>query len=459
MSNETKPVLLFQAPVGTRSGYGERSRDLVRAIIALDKYDVKIVSTRWGATPMNALTNNDTDIISRILTQQLTAQPEIFMQVTVPNEFQRVGKFNIGVTAGIETNACDASWIEGCNRMDLNLVSSEHAKKVFIETTYDKKDQNTQQLVGTLRLEKPIEVLFEGIRLDKFQKAYTSSKNVELLFNEIKEDFCFLFVGHWLPGSLGEDRKNVGGMIKTFFESFKNKTNAPALVLKTTGGSISEVDANDILNKIDFIKSTIDSKNLPNVYLAYGDFTEIELNDLYNHTKVKAHVSFTKGEGFGRPLMEAAITGKPIITTNYSGHLDFLNSESSVLVPGQMTNVHHSAAWKGVILQESQWFTIDYAAAGAYFKDVFKNYKLYLEKSRKTYHHIKTNFSFDAMKDKLDSILTNRLPDFPKQVALKLPQLQKVNGTNTPQITLPKLKKLESNEAPKITLPKLKKIE
>jgi glycosyltransferase involved in cell wall biosynthesis len=435
MSNETKPVLLFQAPVGTRSGYGERSRDLVRAIIALDKYDVKIVSTRWGATPMNALTNNDTDIISRILTQQLPAQPEIFMQVTVPNEFQRVGKFNIGVTAGIETNACDASWIEGCNRMDLILVSSEHAKKVFIETTYDKKDQNTQQLVGTLRLEKPVEVLFEGIRLDKFQKSYTASKNVEQLFNGIKEDFCFLFVGHWLPGSLGEDRKNVGGLIKTFFESFKNKTNAPALVLKTTGGSISEVDADDILNKIDFIKSTIDSKNLPNVYLAYGDFTEIELNDLYNHTKVKAHVSFTKGEGFGRPLMEAAITGKPIITTNYSGHIDFLNADSSILIQGKMTKVHPSAVWQGVINAESEWFSIDYAQAGSYLKDVYKNYKLYLEKSRKTYHHIKTNFSFDGMKDKLDSILTSRLPDFPKQVQLKLPQLKKIE--------LPKLKKIE----------------
>ena len=438
MSNETKPVLLFQAPVGTRSGYGERSRDLVRAIIALDKYDVKIVSTRWGSTPMNALTDNDMDIVSRILTQQLQTQPEIYMQVTVPNEFQRVGKFNIGVTAGIETNLCDVTWLEGCNRMDLNLVSSEHAKKVFEGTNYEKRDQRTQQVLGTVKLEKPVEVLFEGIRLDKFQKAYTASENVEQLFKGIKEDFCFLFVGHWLPGALGEDRKNVGGMIKTFYEAFKNKTNAPALVLKTTGGSLSEVDIEDLLNKIEYIKSTVDSKNLPNVYLAYGDFTDEELNDLYNHPKVKSHISFTRGEGFGRPLIEAAITGKPIITTNYSGHLDFLSSDSSVLVEGQMTKVHPSAVWQGVINADAEWFTIDYGKAGAYLKDIHKNYKLYLEKSRKTYHYIKTSFSFDAMKDKLDSILTNRLPDFPKQVQLKLPQLKKIE--------LPKLKKVEQVE-------------
>ena len=127
----SKPVLVFQAPVGTRSGYGERSRDLVRALIALDKYDIKIVSTRWGDTPMNALTDNDQDIVSRLLLQSLPSQPDIFMQVSVPNEFQRIGKFNIGVTAGIETDLCDPSWIEGCNRMDLILVSSNHAKNVF----------------------------------------------------------------------------------------------------------------------------------------------------------------------------------------------------------------------------------------------------------------------------------------------------------------------------------------
>ena len=141
----SKPVLVFQAPVGTRSGYGERSRDLVRALIALDKYDIKIINTRWGSTPMNALTDRDDDIISRLLMQQLQQQPEIFMQVTVPNEFQKLGKFNIGVTAGIETTVCDASWIEGCNKMDLVLASSEHAKKVFESTEYQRIDQNTKQ--------------------------------------------------------------------------------------------------------------------------------------------------------------------------------------------------------------------------------------------------------------------------------------------------------------------------
>ena len=438
----SKPVLVFQAPVGTRSGYGERSRDLVRALIALDKYDIKIINTRWGSTPMNALTDRDDDIISRLLMQQLQQQPEIFMQVTVPNEFQKLGKFNIGVTAGIETTVCDASWIEGCNKMDLVLASSEHAKKVFESTEYQRIDQNTKQNLGNLKLTTPVEVLFEGIRLDMFSKEYTKEPNIENLFKDIKEDFCFLFVGHWLPGAFGEDRKNVSGLIKTFFESFKNKQNAPALILKTSGGALSVMDRIEMINRINQIKASVDSKVVPNVYLAYGDFTETEMNDLYNHNKVKAHVSFTKGEGFGRPLIEAALTSKPIITTNWSGHVDFLNAETSVLLPGTLTKVHKSAAWKGVLNEDSEWFSVDLNVAAGFLKDVFKNYKSYTEKSRKTYHHIKTNFSFDAMKDKLGSILDSRIPEFPKMLGLNLPKLKKVESM--PQITLPKLKKVDA---------------
>ena len=438
----SKPVLVFQAPVGTRSGYGERSRDLVRALIALDKYDIKIINTRWGSTPMNALTDRDDDIISRLLMQQLQQQPEIFMQVTVPNEFQKLGKFNIGVTAGIETTVCDASWIEGCNKMDLVLASSEHAKKVFESTEYQRIDQNTKQNLGNLKLTTPVEVLFEGIRLDMFSKEYTKEPNIENLFKDIKEDFCFLFVGHWLPVAFGEDRKNVSGLIKTFFESFKNKQNAPALILKTSGGALSVMDRIEMINRINQIKASVDSKVVPNVYLAYGDFTETEMNDLYNHNKVKAHVSFTKGEGFGRPLIEAALTSKPIITTNWSGHVDFLNAETSVLLPGTLTKVHKSAAWKGVLNEDSEWFSVDLNVAAGFLKDVFKNYKSYTEKSRKTYHHIKTNFSFDAMKDKLGSILDSRIPEFPKMLGLNLPKLKKVESM--PQITLPKLKKVDA---------------
>ena len=152
-------------------------------------------------------------------------------------------------------------------------------------------------------------------------------------------------------------------MIKSFYEAFKDRSNAPALVLKTSGGAPSVMDRIEMINRINQIKASVESNILPNVYLAYGDFSEEEMNDLYNHPKVKVHVSFTKGEGFGRPLIEAALTSKPIITTNWSGHLDFLNSESSILLSGTLTKVHKSASWKGVLNEDAEWFTVDYKKA------------------------------------------------------------------------------------------------
>lgn len=429
-----RPLLVVEAPVGTRSGYGERARDLVRSLIALDKYEIKIISTRWGATPMDALNENDSDIYSRLLTTALPTKPDIYVQVTIPNEFRQMGKFNIGITAGIETTVCDSSWLEGCNRMDLILVSSEHAKKVFVSTVYDKKDQSGN-LVGSLRLEKPMEVLFEGVNLNKFTKIYNPNTPMDVWFKDMKEDFCFLFCGHWLVGDFGEDRKNVSGLIKTFLEAFKNKQNPPALILKTSSGAPSIVDRDSIIDKINAIRETVDSKVLPEIYLMYGNLTDEEINALYNHPKVKVHVSFTKGEGFGRPLIEAAVTGKPILASNWSGQLDFLNKETSVLVDGKLTPVHPSAQWKGVINEGSEWFTIDYGIAGGYMKDMFKNYKKYSEMSRKTFHRIKTNFSFDVMTVKLGEILNKSVPEFPREVALKLPTLKK--------ISLPTLKKVE----------------
>jgi hypothetical protein len=106
------------------------------------------------------------------------------------------------------------------------------------------------------------------------------------------------------------------------------------------------------------------------------------MNQIYNHSKVKAMVNLTKGEGFGRPLLEFSLVNKPIITTNWSGHTDYLNPEFVTLLPGELTNVHPSAA-NNMLLAESQWFSVDTGHVGHYLKDVFENYKGYAEKAKR----------------------------------------------------------------------------
>ena len=433
-----KPMVLVQGPVATRSGYGEHARDLVRALVSIDKWDVKIINTRWGNTPMNALDiedPNDQVIIKRFLEKKLDRQPDIFMQVAVPNEFTSVGKYNIGVTAGIETNICSSAWLEGLNKMDMIIVPSKHSKAVFKTSKYDKLNDETKEKVGELKALAPIEVLFEGADTTIYKKTNKISSTVKDEIDKISEQFIFLFVGHWLKGKVGQDRKDVGGLVKSFCEAFKNKPERkrPALLLKTSGATFSILDREEMLKKITEVKATISARSLPNIYLLHGDLLPEEMNSLYNHSRIKAHVSFTKGEGFGRPLLEASLSGKLVIAPDWSGQKDFLNKNLSTLLPGAITQVDKSAVWKGVIEKESGWYTINYQYAISVLQNVFKNYKRDYESNAKKQLLISKNkFSFKAMEKKLDKILEEYLPEFPKEVKLNL--------------SLPKLKKPKRDE-------------
>ena len=422
-----KPLFIISSPFDTFSGYGARSRDLIKAIIKTDKYNVRLLSQRWGSTPFGFCQDNPewTSLLDLVLpNNQIPKQPEIWAQVTIPSEFQPIGKYNIGFTAGIETTIAPADWLEGCNKMNLNIVSSEHSKNIFQQSQFEKRNKQTNALEGTIKLEKPIEVLFEGANTDVYKiLEKNTNKNIDLSY--IKEDFAYLFLGHWINGDLGEDRKNVGLLIKAFYETFKNKSKKPALILKTSQVGSSYVDREEILKKIKLIKKTVNSTNLPNVYLLHGDFTDEEINELYNNSKVKAMISLTKGEGFGRPLLEFTLTKKPLITTAWSGHIDFLNPEFTSLIGGQLTNVHQSAAnqW---LLPESQWFSADHGQIGHFLKDVFENYKNYIDKAKRQAYKSKNEFSWNKMLEKLDSLLTQYIPEFPQEVGLKLPKLKKI---------------------------------
>ena len=427
-----KQYCVISCPIDTYSGYGARARDFVKALYELkkDEYDIQILAQRWGSTPWGYIKDHEEEwgfLQPLIMNQQMTKQPDIWFQITVPNEFQPVGKFSIGVTAGIETTLCHASWVEGVNRMNLTLVSSEHAKVVFQQSSFEERNQQGQ-VVRQIKLEKPVEVLFEGVDLNKyFYVADEDLEGTELVesLDEIKEDFCFLFVGHWLQGDLGEDRKNVGLTVKTFLETFRNKKNKPALILKVSGAGSSIMDREDMLNRIESVRSQV-TGDLPNIYLVHGDFSDKDINNLYNHGKVKAMISLTKGEGFGRPLLEFTLSKKPLITTAWSGHTDFLFMENVCMVGGEVKAVHPSAQVKDMILGESGWFSPDVKQAEFYLRDVFEKYSKYEEKAKKQAHQSKTKFNFDEMK----TLLGTYLDKIPKQVGLQLPKLKKIEVKN-----------------------------
>ena len=419
-----KPILVFQAPIATRSGYGDHSRDILKSLFELDKYDVKVVPTRWGNTPQDQI-NPQTEFGQRILNSivtQLKQKPDIFIQVSVANEFKKMGNYNIGITAGVETTLAPQEFLQGGNLMDLIITPSQFTKDVLLGTSYSQVDKNTKQKVGELRLEKPVEVLFEGVDTTIF-----NSKSKSSILESVDTDFNFLYVGHWLQGDLGHDRKDTGMMIKTFCTVFKSlpKKQQPGLILKTSSAGFSVTDRESISEKILDITKEFGDK-CPPIHLVFGDLSESELNDLYNDKKVKGMIMFTKGEGYGRPLAEFATTGKPIIVSDWSGHTDFLPKENTVYLEGEVKQIHETASNK-FLLKESKWFYVDYSKAAAKIFDVYKNYKKYLKQSEGLKTNMK-NFTLSKMTEKLGVILNQyvKVEPQPQHIELKLPEIKKL---------------------------------
>jgi glycosyltransferase involved in cell wall biosynthesis len=418
----SKPILVFQAPIATRSGYGDHSRDILKSLFELDKYDVKVVPTRWGNTPQDQI-NPQTEFGQRILQNivtQLNTQPDIFIQVSVANEFKKVGKYNIGITAGVESTVAPQEFLQGGNQMDLIITPSEFTKEVLVKTTYTQVDKTTKKEIGQVKLDRPVEVLFEGVDTSIF-----NGKSKKSVLDSVDTDFNFLFVGHWLAGGLGHDRKDVGMMIKTFCTVFKSlpKDKQPGFILKTSHAGFSVGDREKIAINIKNITEEFGDK-CPPIHLVFGDLSESELNDLYNDDKVKAMVSFTKGEGYGRPLAEFATTGKPIIVSNWSGFTDFLPKEHTLYLDGELQNIDESASNK-FLLKEAKWFYVNYSKAAQVLYKTYDKYTDALKQSAGLKTNINNNFTLDKMSSKLGEIL-DKYVKVTQKIEMKLPTINKL---------------------------------
>jgi hypothetical protein len=428
-----KPTLVFQGPIFTRSGYGDHCRDLMKSLRKMDKYDIQIIPLRWGNTPQNQVSGQDEFgrwMLDRVI-GQIEQKPDVFMQVSVANEFEPKGHYNIGVTAGVETTIAPKDFIDGSNKMDLIIVPSNFTKQNLGGTVYQQKDQATGQIVGEIKVTKPIEVLLEGVDTEIFSKG--SGKDV---LANVKEDFNFLIVGHWLKGSLGQDRKDIGMAIKTFATVFQYlpKDKRPGLIVKTSHAGFSVIDREATRQKIDDVLKSFGDK-CPSVYLIHGDMEETDMSNLYHHPKVKAMISFAKGEGYGRPMAEFTLTGKPIIASGWSGQMDFLPTEHAVLLEGSLTAVDESAADQ-FCMKEAQWFTVNYSNAANKIYDVYNKYDSYLEKSKGLRENTLKHFTLDNMHDKFTQLMDTYVKKQPQYVPFNAPKV------NASKMQIPKLNKI-----------------
>lgn len=414
-----KRTILVISPLDTYSGYGARSRDIAKILYEqTNEYDIKFYNTPWGKTRTGAIGLLPDNIQQWVNSNTIDSNwlnintCDLCIQITVPNEFQNIGKFgSIGITAGIESTLMPLNWIEGCNRMNIVLFSSEFSRQVAIGSKYEviKQNPDLTKATSVIELTCNSDVLTEYVDFSIFNKKVTTS-DVTKQINKIPENFIFLTVGHWLSGEFNEDRKNISGTIAVFLDTFKGHKSPPALLIKVNSGVSNEIFNMSVQEKVDYIKSLIPKQyKLPNIYMIDGDLSDIEMNELYNHPKIKCMYLLTKGEGFGRPFAEFAVTGKPIICSGWSAHTEFLDNQTTLMVGGELTHIHPSAA-NDMLLREAKWFTHNNNEAMTMLDLVFNQYDSVLTRSRKTTNQIKNKLTFEQTKSQLMSHIHKLLP-------------------------------------------------
>ena len=450
-----KKSVLMCAPFNTRSGYGDHARSIYYSIMDRDDIDIKCVDVKWGTTPRNHLNPNISRhkklLDSFITPDSINQQPDVYIDIRIPNEFQNPGKFNIGITAGVETDVVSPEFLMGCNNMNLIIVPSNFTAETFKRCHYDQNQEvdGKQQKIGQVRLERPIEVLFEGVDTDVYKPLNSSeikSDFTDELNNLLKEDFVYLHVGQLTKGKYGEDRKNIPLMIKCFLQAFTINPNPPALLLKTNGANFSGLDRKETIARIEEIKNKFSEADvIPNIYLLHGDLTIKEMAMLYNNRKVKGFVSCTHGEGFGRPLLEASCCGLPVIASKWSGQMDFLNDKESLMINGHLAEIPDSQVWKPIVVKPGQWYNVNEADVIRKFRMFHKKFKIINKKGKRLGRTNHRKCSLPNMAKKFNSTLDEVLKSIPSPVALNLPKLKKVKGDNSKSqttIKLPKLKKV-----------------
>lgn len=366
-----KKKIFVRGPVLSQSGYGEQSRFALRALRSReDLFDIYVQPINWGKTGWVWEDSEfrrwmDTRILeTQLLLQNKQLQPDISLQITIPNEFQKICPVNIGYTAGIETTMVAPQWLQKGNDMDKILVVSQHAKDSYVNTVAQAQNKQTGEVVP-YKLETPVEVVWENTPMSE---AIESIEGFEP-----RHDFNFLVVSQMGP------RKNLNNTIKWFVEEFVDQD--VGLIIKTNLKSNSRIDKEHTENAIKAILAPYPDRKC-SVSLLHGDLTESQMRGLYEHDKVKAMVNISHGEGFGLPLFEAARSALPIIAVGWSGQVDFLRHDGKDLflkVKHEMKPVQKEAVWNGVIQADSQWA---YADQGSF--------KMALRMMRKKYSEFET---------------------------------------------------------------------
>jgi len=404
--------VLVRGPALTRSGYGEHTRFILRSLRKLeDKIDLYLIPVAWGQTGWLSVSDEEKIWLDSIIkkTHDLVSknqlQVDISLQVTIPNEWEKLAPINIGVTAGIETTKMAPIWVEKSKMMDHIIVTSEFAKNIFDTTSYEATVKETGQIISDYRCTTDIKVVsypvkeFEDMDLDL----------------QLEYDFNFLAVAQWGP------RKNIVNCLQWFVEEFIDQE--VGLVLKTNITKNSLLDRQKTKTLLKNILNQDKYKNRKcKVYLLHGDMTDQEMHQLYRNSKIKAFVSTSHGEGFGLPHFEAAYEGMPVIAPDWSGHVDFLympikDKKGKTKKKAMYSKIDYviqpvpeSAVWEGVIQKDSSWCYPDQGSYKIKLRELYKDYGRFKKQATQLQKYLKENVTFENQSGLVCEVVNKFLP-------------------------------------------------
>ena len=412
-----KKKILVRGPALSRSGYGEQCRFALRALREHeDKFDIFLIGTSWGKNSWLFEDDSERSWMDMLMQKTLfyTQQQGTFdvsLQVTIPNEWDKLAPINIGYTAGIETTKIAPQWVEKSEIMDKIIVVSSFSKEAFVNTVYEAQDTETGQIFPEFRVRTPIEVV-------NFPCRNYEKEEVDI---DITTDFNFLTVAQWGP------RKNLDKTIKWFVEEFQENEDV-GLIVKCNTANNSTIDRQNTANRLKSVLNKVPGRKCK-VYLLHGNMSDGELTSLYSHPKIKAYLTLAHGEGFGLPLFEAAQQGLPIIAPEWSGYLDFLcmptkNKKGKEKVKPMFAKVDYSinniqpeAVWNGVLQPDSKWCFPDKHSYKKRLNEVYKDLGRFESQAKKVQGWILENFKeedkyrefVEAMFDEEEMLQENEL--------------------------------------------------
>lgn len=380
--------VLLRAPLLSVSGYGVHSRQIFEWLEGMPDIELSVELLKWGLTSWMIDPELEDGMIGRIMSRSGNIKKgsyDISIQVQLPDEWDpALGKKNIGVTALVETDRCSQKWIDSCNAMD----------KVIVPSAFTKNILKRSGLLTT-----PITVVPEW-----FNSFITNDNKKSDIKISINPKFNFLMIGTITSKNANDDRKNLFYSLKWFCEEFKDDKKV-GLVLKTCYGKGTKIDKNLTKDTLEKVLKEVRPGKFPKITLIHGNMKKREIADLYKKEKIKAYVSATKGEGYGLPIIEAAASGMPVIATNWSGHLEFLEEGKFLGIDYRLEEINESRIDGRIFIKGSRWAKVDENDFKSKLRDMKENYSKHKKNALEMQNNIHKNFSKEKIKEIYSYIL------------------------------------------------------